>query len=272
MKFFKKMGKAVKKLFKQTADNVSEVGDKIVDAGETVGDITKDAFDHISTAIKKIDINLPVPPKMPEIKGAKGKDFIEEKREWIDNYLAENDELIKQASKLAEKLAKHKDEIREARKNKRPLTDALMNDIGAITLFNDSADNGLKSVSFGIGGDGSMPTQFGSYGGNGTAGINNSIDDGLRVKTFLSIAVSGGVPTIPSVDGSVAIGFWNDKHDEIGGWSHGIVFGGSYKYGVALAFFWKIGGDSGGDFAGWSISPQVGFSAELEYNIGYTFN
>jgi hypothetical protein len=138
---------------------------------------------------------------------------------------------------------------------------------GANRLLSDANSKGFDSVSIGITGDASKVISA-----NASAGINNSLleDGGLQAAGYVSAALSDGASI--GVDGAAQIGFWKDSCDQIGGWSHGLVVAGSYRGGVALAFFWKIGGGAGGDFAGWTVSPQAGMCAELEYNIGYTFN
>lgn len=271
MGWFKNAGKAVTEWFSKTGKAVAretdEAADLAKDIGENVGEFGKKAMDKISEAVGNVNIELPALPPMPDIKGPKGNNLIEQKKAWINRYISENAQLIEQAAQVAGKMAKHKDEIRAARKHDRPLPDNIMNETGARKLMSDAEDKGLDSVSFGIAGDASY-----GLGGNASAGINSSIvkGEGLRGAGYLAIAGSGGASV--GVDGAIQIGFWEDTYNEISGWSHGVVLAGSYGGGVALAFFWKIGGDTAGDFAGWTVSPQAGFSAELEYNIGYTFN
>ena len=98
-----------------------EVGSKIGKGASTVaseaGDFGKKAFDEISGIVDQIGDKLPKLPSMPSIKGATGQDFIEEKRAWIDQYVKDNSELIKQAIKVAAALEPYRDDIKYARKS-----------------------------------------------------------------------------------------------------------------------------------------------------------
>ena len=247
-----------------------EVGSKIGKGASTVasevGDFGKKAFDEISGIVDQIGDKLPKLPSMPSIKGATGQDFIEEKRAWIDQYVKDNSELIKQAIKVAAALEPYRDDIKYARKSDTALSEELMKRTGFADLMLHAEEKGLHSVSVGPTADASKVV-----GGNGSVGLNCSLIEGKFCgHGYTALAVSGGASI--GADLALSIGFWQDIYDEIGGWSHGVVIAGSYNYGAALAFFWKIGGGAGGEFAGWTVSPQVGMSAELEYNIGYTFN
>jgi hypothetical protein len=268
---------AGKKVIEEVGDAGEDAVDFVKDVGseigkgasvvvEEAGELGKNAFDGVTKVVEQLGDKLPKLPKMPSIKGATGQNFIDEKRAWIDEYVKENGDLIKQAIEVAGALAPYKDEIKDARKNNKPLSDKIMRETGFDVLMDDAEEKGLHSVSVGPSADASKV-----FGGNGSIGLNCSVmDRKLCGQGYTAVAVSGGASI--GADVALNIGFWEDVYNEIGGWSHGIVIAGSYNYGAALAFFWKIGGGAGGDFAGWTVSPQVGMSAELEYNIGYTFN
>ena len=272
MSFFKDIGKT----FKKAGDGIVDVGEgitdgakkvveKTIDIGEEVVDSGKTVVEDVTnTAIKGINAAGDVigAPDIPEIDITERESFIESKSKWVNKYIKDNAELIEQAAIVAGNLAKYKKEIKHSRKTDTPLSASIMESTGATKLLNDAEEKGFKSLSFGPEVDGSV-----IVGASGSAGINNSIiNDKLKVRGFLSGAWSIGLSA--GADGTVEVGFWKDQYDAIGGKAHGLVVGGSYYGGAALSFWWPREGTR---FLGWTISPQAGFSGELEYARGQTW-
>ena len=93
MGWFKKAGKTVKNWFSKTgkvaAREAEEAADFTKDIGENIGEFGREAVDKISEVAGNVkNIKLPALPPMPDIKGPKGKDLIEQKRAWIDRYIS----------------------------------------------------------------------------------------------------------------------------------------------------------------------------------------
>ena len=65
-------------------------------------------------------------------------------------------------------------------------------------------------------------------------------------------------------DGSPEFGFWTDKASELAGESHGITAAAALGGGISASFWWSYPRD-GGRFLGFTVSPQIGVGAELEY-------
>ncbi len=276
MSWLKKAGKWLKgageKAVDTAEDVVEDIGEVVKDVGEGASKVAKDVGNSskfvaeglVNSVIKVSNAagDLVNAPDIPMVDFTDHEGFLKEKSDWINEFVKSNAKLIEQAAGVAKNLAKHKDEIKAARKSNQPLSAEIMSSTGAAELLSDAEEEGSNSVSFGVEGDGSA-----IIGASGSVGINNSISGGqYNVKGFASAA--GTIGASAGLDGSLEVGFWQDDYDEIGGWAHGGVIGGSYGGGVALSFWWKM---DGGEFAGWTISPQGGVSAELEYTIGRTW-
>lgn len=133
-------------------------------------------------------------------------------------------------------------------------------------------EKGIKTFSFGWVIDGSLihgitaSPQFGAWD-------ITSDKTGGKGRMYGSLSKSWGLTA--GVDVSPEFGFWTDKNRELKGKGHGFVIGASYYGGAALAFWWSYGKKKTGKkarFLGFTVTPQVGMSAELEYTWGETFH
>jgi len=75
-----------------------------------------------------------------------------------------------------------------------------------------------------------------------------------------TVGISAGGDTAPE------FGLWNPLNHSLAGDSHGFVIGATFKGGVGLTYWW----DYKGKFQGFTLVPQIGFSAEAEYIRGRT--
>ncbi len=164
--------------------------------------------------------------------------------------------------------------------NKRDLRRA-----GAIDIL-DRGCNGQQHDDYGsftitVGGDGAYV-----LGGNASGGIAFGRVDGCETgksenanettdwnMTWIATAnVSAGASV--GVDGSIQVGFWRPRFDDLHGYAWGLVAGGAIGPVGATAsgwmgIDWKPGRT--GEFLGVSVGYQGGMSVEGEVNWGYTF-
>lgn len=84
---------------------------------------------------------------------------------------------------------------------------------------------------------------------------------------YTAFAGSAGVSA--GADGSVEIGIWMDPYNKLAGGSMGVVGGVAYKAGYAMTFWWST--EEEPKFLGFTMTPQVGISAELEFTAGGTW-
>jgi len=91
--------------------------------------------------------------------------------------------------------------------------------------------------------------------------------------TAWSIGLTAGADANPP-----EIGFWTDTNENLAGASHGVVVAAAFKGGLGFSFWWaydKEGGVATGAaqkprFLGFTITPQIGAGAELEYSRAMT--
>lgn len=192
--------------------------------------------------------------------------------------LNKHPDLIAQAGKFQTKIAKV-----ISKKGIKNMTKADFRKAGGVKLLhNASCGKQYGSMTLTVGGDAAFVV-----GGNGSGGFaiglvdeceagedgNDWIDQDtdFRMMWLATVNVSGGASF--GTDGSVNIGFWNARYDELHGFAQGIVGGGSVSaVGVNGSAWWAINWAGKKDkFVGISLGYQGGLSGELEYNWGYTF-
>jgi len=131
-------------------------------------------------------------------------------------------------------------------------------------------EKGLKTFSLGWAVDGSLlygmtaVPQF--YAWDWT-----SDKKGGKGGWYASLSNSAGITA--GVDLAPEFGFWWDKKSKLEGKGHGFVVGAAVKGGAALAFWWSYGKKKTGKktrFLGFTVTPQIGLSAEAEYTWGET--
>lgn len=83
------------------------------------------------------------------------------------------------------------------------------------------------------------------------------------------IAFAGTLGLSAGADGSIEIGIWMDPYEKLAGGSMGVVGGVAYKAGYAMTFWWSTAEEP--KFLGFTMTPQVGISAELEFTAGGTW-
>ena len=88
---------------------------------------------------------------------------------------------------------------------------------------------------------------------------------------YFGASFSAGVTA--GIDLSVEVGLWMDPKKKLSGGLHGLVVGLTVQGGFAVTFWFKYAKDtkSGApEFAGLTVIPEFGVSAELEYTCGRT--
>lgn len=190
-------------------------------------------------------------------------------RTAVDRVRKENTDLISHASKVAANLVDHVDDIRVATAAGKPLSPQLRQSTGLDALASEAADKGFQTISIGVAVDGSVGT-----GGVASAGLAHGTQNWTGVYSYSSVTWS--VCCSLGLDVAPEIGFWKATPDKIAGNGHGVTFGASYGGGVALAFWWDYCPGVEGKicifhpFLGFSVSPEIGESAEFEYMRGHT--
>lgn len=181
--------------------------------------------------------------------------------------------LIEKAAEVAWKLKDHMDEIDAATRERRPIAASVSAATGLDKLAEEADADGFRTISVGAAIDVSAVV-----GGTVTAGIasdvSHDVESRVPVHTFSSNAYSAGISL--GIDAAPEIGIWKAPPNAIAGNGHGVVVGASYMGGIALSFWWDYCPDAGeggcvfSPFLGFSILPELGFSAEVEYIRGTT--
>lgn len=132
-------------------------------------------------------------------------------------------------------------------------------------------EGGIKTVSLGFTGDASF-----MFGGTFTPIMwgwdvtpkNEGLKEG---QPYLSFAYAVGATA--GVDLAPELGFWTDINTKLGGNTQGFTVAAAYKGGLGMTFWWSVTPSAAGKkerFIGFTIVPQVGIGAEIEYTRGTT--
>jgi hypothetical protein len=163
------------------------------------------------------------------------------------------------------------------RKGIKNVTKSDLRRAGAIDIIERGCGLNYGSFTITVGGDGSAVLganadggiAFGRVAGCET-GSSSSTDWNMTwvATTNVSVGPSAGL------DGSINVGFWRPRFDDLHGYAWGLVGGGAIGVvGVTasgwMGIDWKPGRT--GEFLGVSVGYQGGASLEGELNWGYTF-
>ena len=188
------------------------------------------------------------------LQNVSNRSFVEQKRDEIEALTRQYADLIAKAVAVAERLVAYQAEIRAAAEQGVPLSPELRRRIGLNGVLAAAAEGGFPSITVGVTGDVSLVV-----GGSYSIGVAQSTSEWLIGKGYHTWAITGGASV--GADASPEIAFWKAPHAELAGTSHGAIGGATYGSGAALGFWWSYDGP----FQGFSVNPQVGLSAELEY-------
>lgn len=121
----------------------------------------------------------------------------------------------------------------------------------------------FQTMSFGLVADASI-----LFGGNIEEGIVVDLKDRSR-KPEVYLTAGWSIGASAGADASMVYGFWVDK--DISGYGEGVTMAASYYAGMAVAFWWaNSASDTPGKFLGFTLSPQFGAGAEVEYGRNIT--
>ncbi len=222
--------------------------------------------------------------------------FVAERRAKLDEVLAENQHVIELAAAFVKNLKKVRSG-NDSADGLRTMTAQEFRDAGGVEMLEAACESNFCTVTITAGGDGSYFVGANVSGGIawGTVWETEDSDDGndkidknkdLASAGVLTANLSGGASW--GLDGSINIGFWRSKFNEMKGFAHGIVVGGAASTVGGNASAWWIvksnfnlfdwntwfdfAEEEKDEFVGFSIGWQGGLSAEGEYNWGYTWN
>lgn len=187
----------------------------------------------------------------------------------VEDALSGHVALLGQAAEVVAALLPRMGELAAAIDADRPLSESFRAEVGLNELADSAEDEGFSAISIGIVGDISI-----GMGGSFGAGFAHSTESWDGAWTY-----SGNAWSICcSLGGDIApeIGFWKGDPTTLAGDTHGATIGGSFGYGVAAAaWFGYCPPNAEGlcvfePFLGFTVMPQMGYSAELEYVRGAT--
>lgn len=190
-------------------------------------------------------------------------------KEAFDAVLSDRVALFRQAAEVVAAIVPRIGELRAAIDAGRPLSESFRKEVGLNELANSAGGEGFSAITIGITGDVSV-----GMGGTFGAGFAYSTESWNDTWTYSgnswSICCSIGADVAPE------IGFFMGPPDTLAGVAHGGTVGGSYNIGAAATAWFNYCPPDGDtvcifdNFLGFSVLPQVGFSAELEYVRGET--
>ena len=225
-----------------------------------------------------------------------GKLFVSKRRGKLDQVLKDNQHLVKLAGQFVNRLRAIRAD-NDSAEGLRAITPAEFMQAGGGDLLEAACEKKFCTVTITGGADGSYFVGANVSGGiafgavwetDSTNDGNDKIDKNkdLASTGILTANLSGG--TSVGGDAALNIGFWTSKFNEMKGFAHGIVIGGSaYQIGGNASAWWLVRSnfklfdwgawfdfaeDEKDVFGGFSIGYQGGLSAEGEYNWGYTWN
>jgi len=186
----------------------------------------------------------------------------------VDRTLKQYRPLIEQAVGVARNMAKHDEEVRGYMRAKKPLPAALRAKIGLSAIEVEAADANLQTFTFAHIFDASI-----LMGGSTANGVVYALDGSVAPREFT--ASTWSICCSLGVDGGLELGFWHPRASDMAGDSQGVVLSLSIYGGAAVTLIYGYcAGDSIGCFAefqGFTVVPQIGFSAEVEYVRGTTW-